>query len=181
MIMYGGVANPPFRAGMVEYPWWQPYLRREGPLRQYGYLLKETPCENLLCLRALDAVTLANVSQVMYIKAYADKAYGYGSFYFGPYVDGKVIKDLPSREFKAGHFTKVPILIDREGYEGYAFSNQSISTLSQETEDLRTLYPYAGKDFIEELYELYPATNFNSTFFQRQTIFGYEPNFLIRS
>ena len=94
------------------------------------------------------------------------------SFYFGPYVDGKVIRDLPSREFKAGHFTKTPILLDREGYEGYAFSNQSITTMAQEIEDLRTLYPYADEDFIEQLYELYPMEDFNSTFFRRQTIFG---------
>ena len=171
--MYGGVENPPFRAAMAEYPWWQPYLRKEQLLRQYGYLLNETACGNLECLRALDAVTLTNASQAVYVKAYAEKAYAYGSFYFGPYVDGKVIRDLPSREFKAGHFTKVPILTDREGYEGYGFSNQSITTFSQELEDLRTLYPYADQDFIEKLYQLYPATDFNSSFFRRQTIFGY--------
>jgi len=172
--MYGGVKNPPFRAAIVEYPWWQPYLRREQLLRQYGYLLSETSCENLQCLRALDADELANASQATYIRAYADKAYGYGSFYFGPHVDGNVIRDLPSREFRAGHFTTVPILVDREGYEGYLFSNQSIRTLSEEIEDIRTLYPYVDKDFIEQLYQLYPAEDFNSTFFHRQTIFGYK-------
>jgi hypothetical protein len=28
MIMYGGVASPPFRAVISEYPWWQPYVAR---------------------------------------------------------------------------------------------------------------------------------------------------------
>ncbi|KAK4160660.1 alpha/beta-hydrolase [Cladorrhinum sp. PSN259] len=172
MIMYGGVENPPFRAAIAEYPWWQPYLRKEQLLRQYRYLLRETSCENFQCLRALDAAELATASQLTYFEAYADKAYSHGSFYFGPYVDGNVIKDLPSREFRAGHFTKVPILVDREGYEGYIFSNQSVATLSQEIEDLRTVYPNADEDFIKQLYQLYPSKDFNSTFFHRQTIFG---------
>jgi len=176
MIMYGGVENPPFRAAIIEYPWWQPYLSKEQLLQQYGYLLRETACENLQCLRGLDAAKLANASQITYIKAYAEDAYGYGSFYYGPYVDNKAIKDLPSKEFRAGHFTKIPALIDREQYEGYGFTNQSITTLAQETRDLHVLYPYAEEKFIDELYELYPATDFNSTFFRRQTWFGYEPS-----
>lgn len=175
MIMYGGVKNPPFRAAIAEYPWWQPYLSEEQLLRQYGYLLTETACENLQCLRGLDAAKLANASQITYIKAYTDEAYGYGSFYYGPYVDKMVIKDLPSKEFKAGHFTKIPLLVDREQYEGYAFTNQSLTTMSQETGDLRVLYPYADDKFIDELFKLYPASDFNSTVFQRQTWFGYEP------
>lgn len=80
-------------------------------------------------------------------------------------MDKKVIKDLPSKEFKAGHFTKIPILLDHEGYEGYTFTNQSIITQSQGTSDLQILYPYADDKFIDDLYELYPASDFNSTFF----------------
>jgi carboxylesterase type B len=176
MIMYGGVAKPPFRAAIVEYPWWQPYLREEQLLRQYDYLLKETDCDSLQCLRGLDATELANASQITYIKAYSEEAYGYGSFWYGPYVDGNAIRDLPSKEFKAGHFTEVPLLIDREQYEGYAFTNQSITTLSEGTRDLQILYPYATKGFINKLYKLYPASEFNSTVFQRQTWFGYSLN-----
>ena len=41
-----------------------------------------------------------------------------------------------------------------------------------ETEDLQILFPYAKDSFFTRLYELYPASGFNSTLFQRQTIFG---------
>ena len=34
------------------------------------------------------------------------------------------------------------------------------------------LFPYAGPSFFSRLYQLYPASNFNSTFFQRQTWYG---------
>ena len=86
------------------------------------------------------------------------------------------IRDLPSRELAAGHFTKVPLLVDTEGYEGFLFSNQSQRTMADETTDLQILFPYAKNSFFTRLYELYPASDFNSTLFQRQTIFG---NFIV--
>jgi len=86
------------------------------------------------------------------------------------------IRDLPSNELKQGHFTKVPLLVDTEAYEGYTFSNLSQTTFSEEEVDLEALFPYGKSSFFNRLYELYNASTFNSTFYQRQTIFG---NFII--
>lgn len=98
--------------------------------------------------------------------------YGYGDFYFGPSVDGEIVRDLPSNEFKQGHFTKVALLTDRDGYEGYVFSNASETTMAEETADLEQVFPYAKQSFFNRLYEYYPASNFNSTLFQRAQLFG---------
>ena len=38
--------------------------------------------------------------------------------YYGPSVDGQIIRDLPSNEFKQGHFSKIPLIVDRDGFEG---------------------------------------------------------------
>lgn len=38
--------------------------------------------------------------------------------------------------------------------------------------DAEDLFPFAGPAFFSRLYNLYPASNYNSTFFQRQTWFG---------
>ena len=48
--------------------------------------------------------------------------------------------------------------------------------MADETTDLQILFPYAKNSFFTRLYELYPASDFNSTLFQRQTIFG---NFIV--
>ena len=120
----------------------------------------------------LPAQKLANASTESYEVAYARGDYGYGDFYYGPYVDGVVIRDLPSQEFKQGHFTQVPLLTNREGYEGYIFSNPNETTTTQEIQDLATLFPNAKKSFFTRLFELYPRSDFNSTLFQRQTLFG---------
>ncbi|KAK4996355.1 hypothetical protein LTR66_004013 [Elasticomyces elasticus] len=175
MILYGGVANPPFRAVVAEYPWWQPYHNNTVLEDQYRELLAATNCTNLQCLRSIDAAVLHLASQATYIAGYMAQPgmnYGYGDFYYGPSVDGNIIRDLPSNEFKQGHFTKVPLLVDREGYEGAGFSNKSETTKAEETADFQTLFPYAKQSFFDRLYELYPASSFNATFWQRQSIFG---------
>jgi carboxylesterase type B len=139
---------------------------------QYGIILNVTGCSNLECLRSLPAAILANASQATYSVGYAAGDYGFGDFFYGPYVDGAVIRDLPSQEFKKGHFTKVPLLTNREGYEGTLFSNQNETNMTQEVLDLNTLFPYAKQSFFNRLFELYPSSNFNSTFFQRSQLFG---------
>jgi len=82
------------------------------------------------------------------------------------------VRGFPSQELAQGHFTKVPLLVDTETYEGFLFSNQSQRTMADEITDLRILFPYAKDSFFTRLYELYPASSYNSTLFQRQTIYG---------
>lgn len=55
---------------------------------------------------------------------------------------------------------------------GYSFSNQSEITLEEEVNDLQNLFPNANDQFFTRLFELYPRSEFNSTFWQRQTLFG---------
>jgi hypothetical protein len=90
----------------------------------------------------LNETALKNATQQTYIVAYeAQRRYSYGDFYYGPSIDGDLIRDLPSNEWKQGHFTKTPLLVDRNGYEGFFFSNQSELTIEGTTADLQELFP----------------------------------------
>ncbi|KID95676.1 carboxylesterase, partial [Metarhizium majus ARSEF 297] len=111
-------------------------------------------------------------NSLVYDMGYALLEYGFGDFYYGPYVDGDIIRDLPSHEFSKGHFAKVPLLTNHEGYEGVVFSNSSQTTSAELVTDLKTLFPGATQSFVSRLLQLYPRDGFNSTFFQRQQIFG---------
>ncbi|OAG07965.1 carboxylesterase [Paraphaeosphaeria sporulosa] len=168
----GGNHTPPFRAAMADFPWWQQFLREEQLTKQYDNLLEAANCATLMCLKALPEDILKEATQATYISAYADKVYGYGNFYYGPYVDGDIIRDLPSRELRAGKFVKVPTWVSREGYEGFTFSNQSMTTTEEEVKDLHTQFPYANETFVDDVFGLYPRDQFNSTFWQRSTWFG---------
>ncbi|KAF2755773.1 alpha/beta-hydrolase [Pseudovirgaria hyperparasitica] len=177
MIMYGGVQAPPFQAAIVEYPWWQPMKNASVVEKQYRDLLLKTECDDIACLRGLDEDTLAVAIQSLYDLGYnatAVQYYGYGDFYFGPTVDGTIIRDLPSNEFKRGNFAKVPIMTNKETYEGLRFTDTALSTPEDVKQDLEQLFPFAqGKAaFWNRLFQMYPAENFNSSLFQREKIFG---------
>jgi len=174
MILHGGVADPPFSAAISEFPWWQPYHNNSLLEIQYRQVLRAAKCADIKCLRSLDSKDLDLAAEAALIAGYnaSPRDYEYGDFYYGPSVDGQYIRDLPSNEFKRGHFTKVPLLVDHDGYEGFVFSNASETTMAEETVDLEQLFPNANVSFFNRLFELYPASAFNSTLFQRQTIFG---------
>jgi hypothetical protein len=85
---------------------------------QYRLLLSASNCTDLQCLRSVDSASLKIAAQQTYIDAYNSDPglYAFGDFYYGPSVDGDLIRDLPSNEWKQGHFTKVPLLVDHDGY-----------------------------------------------------------------
>jgi carboxylesterase type B len=172
LILYGGADEKLFRAAIAEYPWWQPYLTTEQLDTQYQHLLSAAQCNDTACLRGLSEDALATAAQATYINAYAAGEYGYGSFYFGPYVDGLVIQDLPSREFEKGNYVQVPLLVDRETFEGQTFSNRTEMGEEEEVRDLETLLPYADEGFVETVFGMYPRERFNSSYNRRVSWFG---------
>ena len=163
---------PPFSAAIAEYPWWQPLLNTREQGRQYFTALNLAGVNDLNGLRSLPSSTLAYLNQADINASYPGPGAGYGVYWYGPVVDGKFIRNLPDQEFKQGNFQKVPLIVDHDAYEGYIFSNKSQTTQVAETADAMDLFPYAGPSFFSRLYQLYPISSYNSTFFQRQTWFG---------
>lgn len=94
---------------------------------QYRLLLSASNCTSLQCLRTLDSASLKRAAQQTFVDAYNSNPglYAFGDFYYGPSVDGDVIRDLPSNEWKQGHFTKVPLLVDHDGYVRYISTTKS--------------------------------------------------------
>ncbi|KAB2577656.1 Carboxylesterase patB [Lasiodiplodia theobromae] len=168
----GAFDQPPFSAAIPEYPWWTPFLSESGQERQYRATLQLGNCSDLACLRKLESSDLQLINQRVSNITYPSPGYGFGTFNYGPVVDGKFIRQLPGDEFKQGNFHKVPVLLDRDAYEGYIFSNQTATALSETITDAMNLFPAAGPSFFSRLNQLYPQSAYNSTFFQRQTWFG---------
>jgi carboxylesterase type B len=124
-------------------------------------------------MRGLSSEHLQQVNQQSYSAAYGQPGYASGDFYYGPVVDGRFIRELPDQAYKYGRFYNDPLLVDRDAYEGYIFTQPNL-TASQaiETADAQILFPFAGQSFFSWLYQLYPASEFNSTVSQRATWFG---------
>lgn len=135
----GGFGVPPFRAAIAEYPWWQPLLNSSTQEIQYNSALQASGCDDVNCLRRLSSEDLAAVGQVDLNSSYPGTGNGYGTFWFGPVVDGEFIQDLPDVAFKKGNYYDVPLLVDRDGYEGLIFSNASQTTQTEETLDVSSM------------------------------------------
>lgn len=132
----GGLGTPPFRAAIAEYPWWQPLLNDSTQELQYRLALDASGCDGVACLRGLSEAEVKTVGQADFNNSYPGTGDGYGSFWFGPVVDGEFLQSLPDEAFKRGEYYKVPLLVDRDGYEGYDFSNSSQTNQVEETIDV---------------------------------------------
>lgn len=136
-LMYGGgLGVPPFRAAIAEYPWWQPLLNDSTQELQYQLALDAAGCDGVSCLRGLSEAELTTAGQADFNNSYPGPGDGYGTFWFGPVVDGEFLQSLPDEAFKKGDYYKVPLMVDRDGYEGVIFSNASQTNQVEETTDV---------------------------------------------
>ncbi|KAH8812927.1 Alpha/Beta hydrolase protein [Xylogone sp. PMI_703] len=167
MMLYGGEASPPFRGGIAQFPGWVIFHNNETQEAGYHDLLKLTDCNDLKCLRGVPAAKLANASQDAFAVGYAVGKYGYGDYYFCPTVDGHIVQELPSKAFQSGHFSKIPVLTDREAYEGILFTNFSINNENEVLPDIQAFWPNVdpSSSYFTNLMALYPESNFELLFF----------------
>jgi hypothetical protein len=110
---------------------------------QYRLLLSASGCTDLQCLRTIDSASLKRAAQQTYVDAYNSDPglYAFGDFYYGPSVDGDLIRDLPSNEWKQGHFTKVPLIVDHDGYVRVTIESAMRSSLTPQPGRLQLRQP----------------------------------------
>jgi hypothetical protein len=167
---------------LSEYPWWQSYKSQDILDGQYTDLLAASNCSDLPCLQGLSFEELSNATTDTYQTGYQDGKYAYGDFYYGPTIDGVVIRDYPQREIEAGHFSKVALLIDHSAFEGKhaalsaihdlaniragaAFTNFSSTTWNETVNNLKVLRPEASSTFFDRVEQLYPLSDFSGLYF----------------
>ncbi|ETS74080.1 hypothetical protein PFICI_13946 [Pestalotiopsis fici W106-1] len=161
MTMYGGSAPAPFRAAIPEYPWWTPMLDQAQLNKQYETFVQAANCTSSECLRKAPLSIIQLATNKSLETAYNQGDYAYGTFYWGPTVDGHIIQEGPLQAFSQGHFQQVPVLIDRDGNEGFSFSNVSITTTDEVLSDLERLWP--NETFLVDALELYPNSTYNAS------------------
>lgn len=151
---FGGLkGKAPFQQAVPQSPGWAPttsYVQQEDTYQKF---LNLTGTKSLAELRALPSEDLlrANAQQVAYDAAW-------GTFVYGPTVDGNIAPQLPGQLLAQGRFDKdVRVMVGHNANEG-AYFTAPITTEDGFMKQLRTAYPYTPQqslDFIAE--ELYPA------------------------
>jgi carboxylesterase type B len=136
LVANAGSDFPPFSAAIADHPWWQPLANQSTQNIQYNTALKVSGCADLECLRGLSSATLGNLNQAVINSTYPGPGNAYGVYYWGPVIDGVFIRDLPDQEFAKGNFYKVPLITNRDAYEGVIFSNKTQTSQVDETTDV---------------------------------------------
>ncbi|KAK1235025.1 hypothetical protein PQX77_001762 [Marasmius sp. AFHP31] len=107
--------------------------------------------EKMSCLRRADIRALVKAQDAAETLAVFTSPYRF----FRPVVDGKLIRDYPTRLLMNGRFVRVPLLV------GATSNETSLPEQDLET-GLRWLYPALSDDDVAEFLEVYPGEQFRS-------------------
>lgn len=129
--------------------------------KQYQAFLKAAECEDLRCLRDAPVHVIKYATEMLYNTTYSAGQIAYGTYYWGPFIDGTIIREHPLTAFEYNRVANVTVMITRVGNEGFAFSNVSIDTESEMKKDLEPLWQ--SEKFVSDTLIHYPTTAFNNS------------------
>lgn len=135
--------------------------------KQYDTFLQAANCTSMSCLRQLPLSDIKLTTQRSYERSYNSGDLAYGTYYWGPAVDGHILQERPLEAFSQGHFHKVPILVNRDGNEGFTFTNTSLATEHDVISDLERSWP--ERTFLAESLALYPDSLYNTSIIEDLT------------
>lgn len=159
----------------MQSPAFEPIYDAGKMLLQYQTFETAAGCagKGLPCLRAASAAALqaANKKTI--------NTSPYGTFGYGPAVDGTYIRDLPGLEMAKGNYWKnVKVMVGHTSHEGYLFTDPAFDTESEIISTLKFNFPNATQATREAIQnDLYPKpgflglfTEFSSNFERLSTI-----------
>jgi hypothetical protein len=133
---------------------------------QYNRFQDAANCTSLSCLRNLSLYDIRVATNVSYDDAWDDGDFGDGHFYWGPVVDGINIRDYPRREFERGNFAQVPVLTDRDGYEGLTFTETDIESHDDLITQLKHFWQGVSDTFLNRTLAVYPTSLYNASYLE---------------
>lgn len=151
---YGGSKGPaPFRQAIPQSPGWQLLSSQLQQEDNYQRLLNLTNTTSLSALRALSSEAIIRAS---YLQVFSS---GYGSYTYGPAVDGDFVPLQPSQLLAQGRFDKdVRVMVGHNTNEGTYFTPPNINSTDDIAVQLRANFPYIPDISLRYLTNtLYPA------------------------
>ncbi|KAK5125192.1 hypothetical protein LTR85_000868 [Meristemomyces frigidus] len=158
---YGGLKGPaPFQQAVTQSPGWQPIVsnqQQESTLNEFLYILNVSTIEQARQL-PYSALQTANILQVGYS--------AYGSFTFGPAVDGDFAPGLPGELLLHGQYDKsLRLMVGHNADEGLLFTSPFIQNNSAFTTMVEEFTPTIGAwpSVIEYITEVLYPPNFDGS------------------
>lgn len=149
---YGGTKPAPFQQAIIQSPGWSPMQSTAIQEERLQEFLRFANVSSIAEARDLSTNQLmdANDAQIF--------ASPYGSYGFGPSVDGDYVMQDPKVALSQGHFdTSVKIMVGQNSNEGLLFT-APITNDAQYLDFIRNNFPTADEDVISHIAnDLYPS------------------------
>jgi len=151
---YGGLkGKAPFQQAVPQSPAWLPVqsnVQEENVFQKFLHLTNTTSLAELRRLPT-EAILRANAQQITYDSSW-------GTFTYGPVVDGLIVPLQPAQLLAQGRFDKdVKVMVGHNADEGSLFTPPYIGSDSQLLTQLRATYPYAPQQSVDYILKtLYP-------------------------
>ncbi|THV05677.1 alpha/beta-hydrolase [Dendrothele bispora CBS 962.96] len=158
IIANNGQTDPPLFIGGISssmyLPSYYPY-NDNIPEAVYNEVVDQTNCTNsqdtLSCLRNTDVALLSAANIQIAAAGF------FGTFTFGPVVDGSFIAQRPSELLAEGHLNKVQkVLAISNAFEGTIFTDPNVTSL---TEFVKSLFPTLSEETVTDVVETYSGSN----------------------
>jgi carboxylesterase type B len=155
----GSNGSAPFSKAIMQSPAFQPYPDT-GAQNQAAQAFLD-----ILGVKTLAEARKLSSDQIIQANSYQVSISPYGSFSYGPVVDGVFAPALPGQLLAEGRYDdKVHVMVGHNQNEGLLFSNPSVNSTAQMTMAFQAVYQNISKSvlgYIEDV--LYPA-NFTGGF-----------------
>ncbi|KAI1630366.1 Alpha/Beta hydrolase protein [Exophiala viscosa] len=156
---FGGVGNVPFQQAVLQSPGWLPNGNPgfQKSLIEYALTnasaLTNKPIQTIEDLRGLSFAELALVNSVIVGQS------SYGTYTFGPVVDGTFVPDMPGKLVSQGRFAKSlnAIMMGTNFNEGVLFNSPFLTSDAEYRYNIRQFFPKASEAIINYIAtSLYP-------------------------
>ncbi|KAI9754980.1 MAG: hypothetical protein M4579_004454 [Chaenotheca gracillima] len=151
---YGGAkGKAPFQQALPQSPGWFPLPGNFAQEQTYNAFLKYANVSNIAEARALSSIEVRNANFLQV------GASAWGTFTYGPTVDGSFAPGLPGKLLLDGNYDKdLNIMVGHNADEGLDFSPPIAQTTDGFNQYLRTSFPDADDSVIDYITKtLYPA------------------------
>jgi len=153
---YGGQQGVPFKQAIMQSPGFLPQASNNQLEAQYNDFLSIANVSDIAGLRALSTEALQAANTVAVWQSM------WGTFNFGPAVDGYFVPAMPGKLLLDGDFSKdLKIMVGHNSDEGLLFTDPFVNTSALFTERMHEAFPAATNATISYITDvLYPSEAF---------------------
>jgi cholinesterase len=182
---YGGAnGSAPFSQAIMQSPGFSPVAGDAQQEATFSSVLSQaqslisTDITDISALRALDFTTLAALNSIVVARSTP-----YGTFTFGPAVDGVFVPAMPGKLLLEGKFDpSVNVMVGHNSNEGLTFTSPFLNTEALLEANLATVLAGASNETIDYMLDtLYPAvydgTYSYTSLFERASLITAEMSF----